>query len=247
MRFLVLMLTMLLIAPSSGRGQDATSATLLDKAIKATGGEAKLTKLQAMTIKGKGIYHQDGQKLPFTLSWWSVGADKYRQTIEIDAMGAKSQETWVMNGKEGWHKLGPLVEAKAMGKDELEETREEVYFNWISMLAPLKGKDFKLTPLDEAKIEGRAVVGFSVARKGNREAKLYFDKETGLLAKGERKVKDEGKDISEETYFGGYKDVDGVKMAMRVVVRREGKPHAELDISDAKLEEKLDAKLFTKP
>ena len=246
MHYRLPLLVLFLVATATGYGQDAP-ATLLDKAIKATGGEAKLTKLQAMTIKGKGTYFQDGQKLPFVLSWWNVGADKYRQTIEIESMGAKSQETWVMNGKDGWHKLGPLVEAKVMPKEELEETREEVYFNWISMLAPLKGKEFKLTPLDEAKVDGKAVVGFTVARKGNRDAKLYFDKETGLLAKGERKVKDEGKELTEETLFSGYKDVDGVKMAMRVVVRREGKPHAELDITDAKLEEKLDPKLFTKP
>ena len=56
---------------------------------------------------------------------------------------------------------------------------------------------------------------------------LYFDKETGLLAKGERVLKDEGKDVVEEMLFSGYKDVDGVKMAMRVVSRRVGKVHAD--------------------
>lgn len=245
MRRILLMSALILIVVKSGQAEEP--ASVLDKAIKATGGEAKLAKLQAVTLKGKGTYQSDGMKLPFTLSWWSQGADKYRQVIEMEAKGGKSQETWVMNGAQAWHKRGPAVEANLMKKDDYEETREEVYFNWITLLAPLKGKEFTLTPLDEIKQDGKALVGFTVSRKGNRDAKLYFDKETGLLAKGERKVKEDGMDVVEEMFFAGYKDIDGVKLAMRVVTRRDGKPNAEMDISEAKFQEKLDDKLFTKP
>ncbi len=239
------MISALILAAHSSVAQEP--ASLLDKALKATGGEAKLAKLQAVSLKGKGNYTADNQKLPFTLSWWSQGADKSRQIIEMEAKGGKSQETWVMNGGQAWLKRGPAVEAVPLKKDEYEEAREEAYFNYITLLSPLKGKDFKLTALDEIKHDGRALVGFTVSSKGHRDAKLYFDKETGLLAKGERKVKDDGAEVVEEMFFGGYKDIDGVKFAMRVVSRRDGKPNAEFDITEAKLLEKLDDKLFTKP
>jgi hypothetical protein len=245
MRRILFMSVALLLVVRSSPAQEP--ASILDKAIKAAGGEAKLAKLQAVSLKGKGTYTTDGQKIPFTMSWWSQGADKSRQIIEMEVKGAKSQETWVMNGAQGWFKRGPAVEAKAMKKDELEEAREEAYFNWITLLGPLKGKDFKLTALDEVKMDGRTLVGFTVSRKGNRDAKLYFDKETGLLAKSERKVKDDGIDVVEEMYFADYKDIDGVKMAMRATSRRDGKPNAEFDISEAKLQDKLDDKLFSKP
>jgi hypothetical protein len=247
-RWSVLLLILLLAGTHPGRGQDASSpAAILDKAIAATGGATKLAKLQAMTIKGKGLYHDGGQRLPFALTWYSQGADKYRQIIEMEVMGLKSEETWVLNGNQGWRKLGPTIEARALPKDELEETKDEVYFNWITTLAPLKGKEFKLTALEPDKVDGRPVVGFTVSRKGNRDAKLYFDKETGLLAKGIRTVKDEGKDIVEEMLFFKYAEVDGIKMAMKTVVRRDSKPHAELDVTEAKMLEKLDEKLFTNP
>jgi hypothetical protein len=245
MRRILPIFALLMFVAAAVQGQEP--ASILDKAMKATGGEAKLAKLQAVTLKGKGTYQSGGMKIPFMLSWWSQGADKYREIIEMEAQGGKSQETWVMNGTQGWFKRGPAVEAAAMKKEELEESREEVYFNWISMLAPLKGKDFKLTPLDEIKHDGRSLVGFTVSRKGYRDARLYFDKESGLLAKGERKVKEEGREIVEEVFFGGYKDIDGVKMAMRIVSKRDGKPNAEFDTTEMKLQEKLDDKLFTKP
>lgn len=245
MRRILMLSAVILIAARSGAADEP--ASILDKAIKVAGGEAKLAKLQAVSLKGKGTYNADGQKIPFTVSWWSQGADKSRQIIEMEAKGARSQETWVLNGAQGWFKRGPAVEAGAMKKDELEETREEAYFNWITLLAPIKGKDFKRTPLDEVKMDGRTLVGLTVSRKGNRDVKLYFDKETGLLAKSERKVKEDGADVVEEMYFAGYKDIDGVKMAMRLTTRRDGKLNAEFDITEAKLQEKLDDKLFTKP
>lgn len=224
----------------------ATPAAILDKALKASGGEAKLTKFQGMVLKGKGVFYAEDMKLPFTGTWYTQGADKGRTIIEREAKGGKSYELSVVNGDKGWTKEGKL-DSHQMDKDELAEEKDNLYFNWITTLAPLKGKEFKLTPLDEAKVEGRAALGFTVTHKAHRDIKLFFDKENGLLVKSERTVKDEKKDVAETVVFSNYKEVDGIKIAMKFSVKWEGRPHADVEMSEAKVSEKLDEKLFARP
>jgi hypothetical protein len=244
---LTVSLLAILAALSASRGADGpTPAAILDKALKAAGGEAKLAKFQGLILKGKGVYHVDGMDLPFTGVWHTQGADKGRTLIEKEAKGGKSYEVSVVNGDRGWTKEGKL-DSNQMSKEELADEKENLYFNWITTLAPLKGKDFKLTPLDEAKVDGRAAVGFTVVRKGHRDIKLFFDKESGLLVQSERTIKDNNKDVAETTLFSNYKDVDGIKIAMKYSVKWQGQPQADVEMTEAKVAEKLDDKLFTRP
>jgi hypothetical protein len=234
----------------SGRADDAAlPAAILDRAIKALGDEAKLNKFQGLMLKGKGVYHDAGSPdVPFTGTWYTQGLDKARTLIQIEAKGGKSQSLTVVNGDRGWNKEGNQ-EAATMDKDELAEEKENLYFNWVTLLAPLKGKSFKLTPLDEVKVDGRPAVGFTVTQPGRRDIKLYFDKESNLLVKSEREVRDPSSKQKhlEETLFSNYREADGIKIAMKFSVKSDGQPQADAELSEAKLHEKLDEKLFAKP
>lgn len=237
-----------LAALAASRAQDAPTA-LLDKAMQAAGGEAKLAKLQGIMLKGKGVYHEaGGQNMPFTGTWYYQGVDKYRQYMEMEVMKKKTMELRVVNGDKGWTKDGPL-EAQIMDKDELGAEKENIYFNWVTTLAPLKSKEFKLTAADEIKVEGKAAAGLLVARKGQRDIKLYFDKETNFLVKTERKVKDLStrKEVLEEMYFSKVKDVDGIKLPLKYSVKWDGQLQADAEMTEAKAADKLDEKLFAKP
>jgi hypothetical protein len=242
----VLGLTFAVLAVS--RAQDAPN-TLLDKAMQAAGGEAKLAKLQGIMLKGKGVFHEaGGQNIPFTGVWYYQGSDKYRQTMEMEVMKQKTMELRVVNGDKGWTKDG-AAEAQIMDKDELGQEKANIYFNWVTTLAPLKSKDFKLTTTDEIKVDGKTAVGLLVVRKGQGDVRLYFDKESHALVKTERTIKDLGtrKDVREEMYFTNVKEVDGIKMPLKYTVKWDGQPLADAEMTEAKAVEKLDEKLFAKP
>ena len=223
-------------------------ATILDKGIKTLGGETKLTKLAGLTLKGKGVFYEGANKIPFSGTWYTQGTDKTRFTTVIQVRGLESIETTVVNGDKGWMK-GGKEETKELDKDQLAEEKENLYFNSVTLLVPLKGKKFKLTLLPAAKIDGKPAVGINVASKGHRDIKLYLDKESGLPLQAERKIRDieNKKDVTEQTTFLDYQEVAGIKVAMKYTVKREGKPHAEATMNEAKVQEKLDDKLFTKP
>lgn len=232
-----------------GRADDAdTIKMVLDKGIKALGGEEKIAKYPGLMLKGGGKFYDGGQAIPYTGTWYTQGMEKSRTTTAIDIKGMKLVEVTVVNGAKGWIK--PAGEdTKDLDKEGLAEERENLYFNYVTSLVPLKGKDFKLTLIPETKINNKAAIGINVAQKGRRDVKLFFDKETGLPVKAERKVRDlEGKkDATEEVFFSDYKDVDGVKVAMKYVSKWDGKNRADAEMTDAKMFEKVDDKLFEKP
>jgi hypothetical protein len=79
---------------------------------------------------------------------------------------------------------------------------------------------------------------------------LYFDDETGLLAKSEMSVKDEyqgWKEVLEEAYYEDWKEAAGRKAFTAIRVVRDGKPFIDSKMSDLATPEKLDPKLFEKP
>jgi hypothetical protein len=231
----------------------ADAKAIIDKAIKAMGDEAKLTKYQGATWKGKGkFYGLGGEGLDYTGDWAFQGASKYRVVIDLDVMGQKVQQTIVVNGDKGWVKLNN--DTKEMDKEMLAEQQEQMFANWhaFSMPAALKGKQFELSTLGETEIDKRKAVGVRAASKGHRDLNLYFDKETGLPIKDEWRVKDVqglagGKEVTQEVYLSDYKDVQGFKMPMKVVLKWDGKPYVDAELSDYKMEEKLDDDLFAKP
>ena len=77
---------------------------------------------------------------------------------------------------------------------------------------------------------------------------LYFDKEAGLPVKCDTKIMEPGgKEASLEFFFSEHKDIGGVKHFMKLMVRVDGKETVEFELSELKLNEKLDDSQFAKP
>jgi hypothetical protein len=89
-----------------------------------------------------------------------------------------------------------------------------------------------------------------VEHKDRPTISLYFDKKTGLMVKTQRKAKSpemEFKEVNQETFLTGYKDFGGVKMATKILIKREGKKYIEAEITDFKFSDKAKKGTFDKP
>jgi len=247
-RHAVLALGLAVAVTGPARADDAADArVLVEKAVKAHGGQDKLDKFTGHTIKFKGQFHGMGQAIPMSGEISTQGSDKFRMDAEVEAGGMKFQFVSVVAGDKGWVKMGN--DTKEMSKDELAEAREQAYAGWVGTLAPLKDKQFTLATLGETKVNDRPALGVKVSSKGHRDVDLFFDKETGLIVKTETRVKVEGSDqeATEESFPTEYKDVQGTKQAIKFTVKRDSKLFVEGEATDYQLVEKLDASVFAKP
>ncbi len=76
---------------------------------------------------------------------------------------------------------------------------------------------------------------------------LFFDKKTSLPIKAKWKSLIDNKEQSFEIRLGNYQEVKGVKLAMKVMLKHNGKLFQDSDISNFTIVERLDDKSLEKP
>jgi hypothetical protein len=233
---------------SPGRADERAEALkIVDAAIQAAGGEAKVAKLQAITLKAKGTFHAPNEEGTFSAEATSQGIDRLRLDLEATGKDESIKLQVIVNGDKGWIKNGDRqeeapAEVLAIIKAELLAVRVTQH------LKLLKNKDLKLSPLGEVMIDKRAAVGLKVAKKGSPDVDIYFDKETHLPLKCELRAKEPGgQEVTSIWNFSAYKDMGGVKLPAKVMMNHDGKDLLDIDITEVKLEDRLEEQTFTKP
>ena len=225
----------------------AEALKIVEAAITAAGGEAKLAKLNIVGMKGKGTIHEGNQEGPFTIDGTVQGLDRFKLNLEISIMDRTEKALFALNGDKAWVKHGERVEDAP--EEVVQIIKSEVLaLRTAQTLTTLKDKDLKLSPLGEMKIEDRAAVGIKIGRKEQPDVALYFDKETHLPLKCELRVKEpNGMEVTTAWIFGGYKELAGVKHPTKIALHRDDKKMMEMEIGEVKPAEKVDEKEFAKP
>jgi hypothetical protein len=231
------------------RADEAGDArAIVERGIKAMGPEDVLARHKAHAWKVKGKISLMGQSLPYGCEYMFQEPDRFRFVMDMEFMGQKVQLTAAGVGGKAWEQAAGQV--RDMPEDKLKEFNHNIYTIWISSLLPLRDPAFKLTTLGETKsITGQTHVGIKVSREGQRDVTLFFDKNTGLLARTITRVHDEfsNKEVTQEVTFSDYKAKDGVTAFGKMVITRDGKPFIEEELYDHRGLEKVDEALFKKP
>jgi len=243
-----LALSGLLVATSAVLAQDKARA-IVEKAIQAQGGEAKIAKLRTMRIKVKGTTDLiPGQpNLPFTIEdTWQMPR-RYKTSSSFQFMGNAVTQTQAMDGDTGWAQFNG--QTQDLPKEALAEMKEQKYAEDLDRLSFLNEKGIELSATEEAKVDDKPALGVLVKSKGHRGVKLYFDKSNGLLVKRQQNVLDpaSGKEISQEVVFGDYQDKDGVKHYRNITAYRDGKKIIDAKVMELEFFDKLEDKVFAKP
>jgi hypothetical protein len=194
----------------------------------------------------KGELYTAGANIAFTGELATQGADQQKLRLELDIDGQLLTLVHVVNRDRGWVKLGD--DTTEMDSDDLTEALEQAHVEWVASLVPLKDKAFTLATVGEIAVDGQPAVGVRVSHPVRRDVNLFFDKSSHLLVKTEARVRDDetGQELTEETFLSGYDGKD-IQTALKVTVKRDGKLYIVAELSDVRLQEKLDDSVFAKP
>lgn len=233
---------------ASSLADDAFDARdLIDRGVEAVGGADNLARFQAFTCDVKGVYHGFGLEITYTGTWAVQPPARMRTSVEGHLKGQKFTRLLVIDGDKGWVGLNDFVEE--MDPETLAEEKKRFFANWVASLAPLKNDHFELSPLPQTKNGKRVFLGVKVKHEGASDVKLFFDKQTMLLDHNETRIREplSGKEITQEVFFGDYREVQGLKRAMKIAVKWDGKKYAEGELTNFKFHEKLENERFGKP
>jgi hypothetical protein len=240
-----LVLTLLAGRGTLTRAQDAKS--VLDKALKAVGGEKKLAEVKAVNWKGKGTLTFNGEDYAFTLETTLAGLDHMRATFESNIMGNEIKVTTVVAGDNGWRVFAD--QKMELDKESLLNEKRTMYLQLIpATLVPLRQKEFKVELVGMEKVADKPATVLKVTGPDKKDFTLYFDQETGLPVKQVANVLGlMGEEYTQEQTYGGYKDFEGVKKATKIDSKRDGEKFISYEITDFQVLKSVDAGTFKEP
>jgi hypothetical protein len=235
----------LLLAGEAARADEQERLRgLVEEAIKAKGGEARLTELQAAVWKSRGA----GPERTTRATLYGQLPDKFRLESERTAGGKTVRFVKVINGDRGWAVEGGRV--RAMTAQELAQAKATFYHKQLdTTLLPLRDEGVKLAGLGESQVGDRQAVGVAVSRAGFPDVRLYFDKKTKMLLKSEMGVREGagGKESLVEYHYSDYQDFGGMKLARRTQRVVDGKPFGQVDITEFTPKKSLPSHYFLPP
>jgi hypothetical protein len=232
---------------SQSRAADPDPSTIIDKAIKALGGEEKLNKFATATWKVKGKLTFNDNESEFTGQGTAQGLDHYRSEFDSEFNGNPVHGVTVVNGDKGWRKFGDMV--MEMDGDAVTNEKRSLYLQIVpTTLVPLKGKGFKIQSATEEKIGDKPAVSLKITGPDGKDFSLSFDNGSGLPVKLVARVLGfDGSEFTQETTFSNYKDFDGIRRASKVESKRDGDRFVDVEITEYKKLDKVPADTFAEP
>jgi hypothetical protein len=236
-----------LVCMLGGRaGADDSAKAVIEKAVKAHGGQENLNRYRAVEMKCQGTIFDQGMEIGFTGRIAGQLPDKFREELNLEFNGRNIAAIRVFDGKRGWDSNNGQTEELTGAK--LNGLKDEAYENYIEVFLPLlSDKRFKVALIGDDKVEDKPAVGVKVSAKGHKDVKLYFDKESGMLVKSVHTMDRDMREQTTEAFFYDYKPVHGAMVAMKQITNRDGKKFIELKVNDCNVREKLDDSTFAKP
>ncbi len=237
------------VAPADAKAMAALHK-LIDDAVAAKGGKAKLSAMKALKLSATGTTSIQGQSVPVTIERVLVVPDKMR----IDAtLAGQVKVTIAVDGRTGWQ-LAPdqkdptKSELRDVSGDEIAQVDFERWRDPEFLLLKAADPGAKLTPLPDETIDGKPNAVFRLGSPYvGLEVQVYIDRQTKLMTRMSFSDKGpKGQAVSETDDFGEYKDDSGVKVAHKRLSTTLGRT-TNLEVGKVEIDPKLDAGLFKKP
>jgi hypothetical protein len=238
------LLVVAVVSVAAAQPAGPTPADVVRRAIDAHGGLDVLKKYPAGVSKIAGKVTINATDFPFTGALSFAVPGKARLEMTVEAFGQKSTMVQLVNGdkvrqtEEGVaSRLDPAVQA---------ELKESAVIQEMSLLFPLlDATKYTLSADPPGAVDGRPAAVLLVKSKGLKDARLYFDGKTGLLAAMRRDgLSPAQKKVDEFTTFSEYKSVGGMMVPMRSRVSHDGKAFLEITVADYRPLESIDEKTF---
>jgi hypothetical protein len=234
-------------AASDAPGDASATSAVIDKAVEALGGKAKLAAIKAATWTSKGTITIGGTDAPFSATLAFAGHDRRRVEFETDFGGNAIKGVVVVNGDKGWRQVNGNTD-ELTGKDLANEQRNG-WREWTAAdVLLLKSAPFKTEPAPGADVNGKPSDAVKVTGPSGEPFTVYFDKASGLPVRLTATVTTfSGDDAAEEVTFSDYKDFDGIKKATKVETKHDGQRLLIAEVTKFKVLDKPEAGTFDKP
>lgn len=210
--FLALPAALLFLAPAAhGQEKDLpTAEEVLDKYVEATGGKDAYQKLTNRVSKGRIAIPAQG--IEGTIEVMQAEPGRHLVKLAFEDAGTASEGS---DGEVAWvidNSTGPRLIEDEERTIKLRENRFNIETHWLELYE-------KAETVGVEDVDGKPCYKVVLTPAVGEPLALYYDKETGLLARLDRVEKTPQGKFNTETYTSDYREVDGVKMPFASILR----------------------------
>ena len=223
------------LTPGQGRSADLTPMTLLNQAIAAKGGLAKLQGIKTVRVEGTMTSESIGKPVAFPI----VMSIQYPDRFRVDAAmpGGKVAQVYAdgrywVETNEGVKELDPVAAGPI---------RANVQRDVVSVLVKAAAGKLVVRDVDS---DDPQLGALEISGDGMEPLTLLINRTNGLIEKARYLSATEGR--AEEIY-SDYRNVGGIQVPFHTVVRRAGLTMIERDVKTIRYNVPLSAALFVKP
>lgn len=172
--------------------------------------------------------------------------DHQKRVVRGIANGKEVQMVFVVNHRKMWIKRDDQ-EAKLL--ESAVPVQTEHPFAAFASFAAYLNDDVRLTVVGDATIEQQSTVHISAESDKLGHQDLWFDRNTGLLAKRQRPVPrgNSEKVGIMDAFFNDYKEVEGGMVPMRIRMFVDGEVATDVTLIDVTFSVEFDESTFAKP
>ena len=227
-------------------------AAVVEKAVAAHGGRAKLAKLESAAWRTKGVVYLKDKAVACSGEWVAQGGTRLRSKLTLHFRDIQPVILTALRDGAAWRQLGQGREGSDLAGDQLREQRDDAQEQAVRRtIFPLLDPAYTLAPLPPRAAGGRFVVGVLATHPEFGPLKVFFDRKTFRLVATMRMVKDpdhEDKELEQETIYSDYKPVTGGAILPLIAVTKRGSALlSEYELVHIKPADQLDDALFDKP
>jgi zinc protease len=209
--------------------------TLLDKAIAAKGGLAKLQAIKTVRAEGTMTAQSAGKPIAFPI----VTSIEYPDRFRVDAAMPGGTVTQVYADGRYW--VADPAGVKELPPAARGPIQSSVQRDIVRVLVKAATGALVVREVDA---DEPSLSGIEISGDGLAPLTLLINRDNGLIAKARYVADPEGR--SEESY-SDYRNVTGIQVPFHTVVRRAGLTPLERDMKTVRFNVPLPAGLFTKP
>ena len=216
---------------------DGRAKVLLDRAIAAKGGLAKLQGIKTVKVVGTMTYASAGK--PVAFGFTNVIEYPSRFRMDADMPGAKVTQVfadgryWVDEGS------GP----RELPAEQSAPIRAAIDRDIVRLLIGGATGKLSVTTVESGDSEDPLVGAIEIAGSGMSPVTLLINRDNGLIEQARYDAGPEGR--ASETY-SDYRNVNGIQVPFHTVVRRGALTPIERDVKTIRFNVPIDAALFAK-
>lgn len=234
---------LLLIVTATSLQAQVSPSTLLNRAIKAAGGEQQLKENRALRWSGLGAVHLPDRDVVIRGTWEIQPPDSAVVATYDASRGPETMRRLIVAGSTGWRQRD--TSWTPLPDDLLAEEQHQFYLYSLLRLVTLKEKGVKLHAVFP---DSAGHPGFRVDRAGRLPVAMYFDS-AGRVVRMLTHFAMPGPVAGDAQVvtLNGTTDAGGLRWFRRMEIARAGKPYFDLEVDSLAVQRAMDDPLLAGP